>query len=69
MMGSSAEDEVVGKSCRRQEVLIVEVTSDSNTTTDGLSKLTTRQNSNPKNSDLFYGSDTMLREKKYYDSH
>ena len=24
---------------------------------------------NPKNYDLFYGSDTILREKKYFDSH
>ena len=45
---------------------MVEVTSDNDTTTDGLLELTTRQNPNPKNSDLFYGSDTMLREKEYY---
>ena len=48
---------------------MVEVTSDSDTTTNGLLELTTRQNPNLKNFDLFYGSDTMLREKKYYDSH
>ena len=47
----------------------MEVTSDSEMTTDGLSELTVRQNPNPKNYDIFYGSDTMLREKKYYDSH
>ena len=48
---------------------MVEVTSDSDTATDGLSELTTRQNPNLKNFDIFYGSDTMLREKKYSDSH
>ena len=30
---------------------------------DGLSELTMRQNPNLKNSDLFYGFDTMLREE------
>ena len=31
---------------------------------DGLSELTTRQNPNPSILKLFYGSDTMLREKE-----
>ena len=69
MVGSSAGDEVSIKSCRWQEVLIVEVTSDNDTTTNGLSEFTTRQNHHPKNSNLFYGSNTMLREKKYPNSH
>ena len=64
-----SSENLVGKSCRRQEVLTVEVTSNNDTTTDGLSKSTTRQNPNPKNNDLFYDFDTMLREKKYSDSH
>ena len=62
MVGLSTEDEVAGKSCQWQEVLTVEVTFDSDTVTDGLSELTRRQNPNPKNYDLFYGSDTMFRE-------
>ena len=57
------------KSCQRQEVLTLEVTSDSDTATNRLSKLTTRQNPSPKNSDLFYGSDTMLRENEFFDFH
>ena len=69
MVGSPAMDEVSIKSCWWQEVLIVGVTSDNDTTTNGLSEFTTRQNPNPKNSNLFYGSNTMLREKKYPDSH
>ena len=60
MMGSPAGDEVaknlVGKSCRQQEVLMVEVTSNSDTTIDGLSELTMRQNPIPKNSGILYGS-------------
>ena len=36
---------------------------------DGLSELTTRQNPNPDILKLFYGSDTMLRENEYIDSH
>ena len=59
MVGLPTKDEVVKKSCQRQDVPTMEVTSNSDTTTDGLSELTTRQNPNPKNSDLFYGSDTM----------
>ena len=59
MVGLPTEDEVVRKSCQRQDVLTMEVTSNSDTATDGLSELTTPQNPNPKNSDLFYGSDTM----------
>ena len=66
------------KGCRRQGVLTMEVTSDSYTTTekvtggetqsfDGLSELTMRQNPNLKNSDLSYGSDTMLRGKEFSD--
>ena len=47
----------------------MEVTSDSDTETDGLSELTTRPSPNPKNSDIFYDFDTMLSEKKYFDSH
>ena len=47
---------------------MVEVSSDSDTTTDGLSEFTTRQNPYPENSDLCYDSDTMSREKKYCDS-
>ena len=43
----------------------MEVTSESDTATDGLSELTTQQNPDPKNSNLFYGSDTMLREKEF----
>ena len=83
MVGSPAEDEVAKKSrqksCRWQGVLTMEVTFDSytaiekvtggETRSDGLSELTTRQNSNPKNSDLLYGSDTMLRENEFSDFH
>ena len=69
MVGSSAEDKVAGKSCLRQEVMTVELTCYSDTTTDGLSELTLRQNPNPKNYDIFYGSDTMLREKEFFDFH
>ena len=36
---------------------------------DGLPELTTRRNPNPSIPKLFYGSDTMLREKEYIDSH
>ena len=36
---------------------------------DGLSELTTRRNPNPSILKLFYGSDTMLRENEYIDSH
>ena len=36
---------------------------------DGLPELTTWRNSNPSILKLFYGSDTMLREKEYIDSH
>ena len=43
----------------------MEVTSDSDSAIDGLSELTTQQNPNPKNFDLFYGSDTMLRENEF----
>ena len=42
----------------------MEVTFDSDTATNGLSELTTRQSSNPKNYGLLYGFDTMLREKE-----
>ena len=69
MVGSPTRDEVAGKSCRRQEVMTVEMTSDNDTATDELSELTTRQNPNPKNYDIFYGSDTMLREKEFSDFH
>ena len=65
MVGSPIEDEVVGKSCPWKEVLTVEVTSDNDMTTDGLSELTMRQNPNPKNSDLFYSFDIMSRENEY----
>ena len=47
---------------------MVEVTAYSDTTTDGLSELTTRQNPNLKNYDLFYDSKTMLRENEFSDS-
>ena len=73
-------ENVARKSCRQQGVLTVEVTFDSYTATekvtggetrsfDGLSELTTRQNPNPKNYYLFYGSNTMLREKELFDFH
>ena len=35
----------------------------------GLLELTTRRNSNPSILKLFYGSNTMLREKEYSNSH
>ena len=35
----------------------------------GLPELTTRRNPNPSILKLFYGSDTMLRENEYIDSH
>ena len=35
----------------------------------GLPELTTQQNPNPSILKLFYGSDTMLRENEYTDSH
>ena len=35
----------------------------------GLPELTTRRNPNPSILKLFYGSDTMLREKECIDSH
>ena len=65
---------------RWQQVLSVEVTSDSYMVTekltggetrssDGLSELTTHQNPNPNNYDLFYGLDIMLRENEYSDFH
>ena len=41
-------ENLVGKSCWGQEVRTVEVTSNSDTTTDGLLELTTRQNPNHK---------------------
>ena len=58
----------------------MEVTSNSDTapekvtggetrSSDGLSKLIMQQNPNPKNSNLFYGSDTMLRENEFFDFH
>ena len=67
--GDDPDSRVAVKSCRRQEVLTVEVTFDSDTATDGLSELTVRQNPNPKNSYLFYGSNTMLREKEFSNFH
>ena len=36
---------------------------------DGLLELTTRRNPNSSILKLFYGSDTMLREKEHIDSH
>ena len=36
---------------------------------DGLPELTTRRNPNPSILKLFYGSNTMLRENEYIDSH
>ena len=36
---------------------------------DGLSELTTRRNPNSSILKLFYGSDTILREKKHINSH
>ena len=48
---------------------MVEVTFDSDKATDRLSKLTKRKNPNPKIFDLFYGSDAMLREKKFSNFH
>ena len=47
----------------------MEVTFDNDMASDGLSELTTQQNPNPKNFDLFYGSDIMLKENEYSDSH
>ena len=47
----------------------MEVTSDSDTTTNGLLELTMRQNPNLKKYDLFYGFDTMLRVKEFFDFH
>ena len=64
MVGLSVEDEVAGKSCRRQEVLTVKITSNNDMVTDGLSELTRQQNPNPKNYDLFYGSDTIHVKRK-----
>ena len=73
MMGSPVGDEVaknlVEKSCWQQEVLMVEVTSDIDTTIHGLPELTMRQNPIPKNSGILYGSNTMLREKELFDFH
>ena len=61
---SSAEMEVVGKS-RRKKLLASEY-SDGDC---GLLELTTRRNPNPSILKLFYGSNTMLREKEYSNSH
>ena len=47
----------------------MEVTFDSDTTTDGLSELITLQNPNPKIFYLFYCSDSMLRENEFCDFH
>ena len=42
----------------------MKITSNDDMVTDGLSKLTRRQNPNPKNYDLFYGSDTIHVKRK-----
>ena len=60
----SAGMEVVGKSRRKK--LPAAGYSDGGC---GLPELITRRNLNPSILKLFYGSDTMLREKEYIDSH
>ena len=45
------------------------VTGGETRSSDGLLELTTRQNPNPKNYDIFYGFDTMLRENEFSDFH
>ena len=64
-----SQENLTGKSCQRQEVLTVEATFDSDKVTDGLLELTMRQNPNPKNFDIFYGFDTLLREKELSNFH
>ena len=57
---------LVGHNGGRRKKLPEARYSDSNC---GLSELITRRNPNPSIFKLFYGSDTMLRENEYIDSH
>ena len=55
----------VAKKSHRKKLSAVRYSDDS----CGLPELITQRNPNPNILKLFYGSDTMLREKEYIDSH
>ena len=57
---------LVGRNGGRRKKLLATWYSDSGC---GLPELITRRNPNPSILKLFYGSDTMLRENEYIDSH